>query len=298
MALDVAGAVQALEQQVAQPLGLTPETAAEGILQVATAHMAAAIRLSLFEKGLDPQDFALLAFGGAGGLHALETAAELGVGRVIIPRDPGTLSAWGMLFADITHDLARSYLVPARIDVLPALNTLVAQLYRDGQSLLEQDDVAAGQRDFQLALDMRYPGQAYEIVVACTGTQTTLAIDETTLDRVVQEFHHLHQTQYAHADTTVTPEIVTLRLSAIGRLSKPRQRPYETTGNSIAKSRRRLFLNNIWQDLPVFERARLHPAMQLHGPALIEESHSTLLLPQGWQLTVAASGELLADSTT
>jgi N-methylhydantoinase A len=292
MALDIDAAGRALQQQVAEPLNLSIETAAEGIVQVATAKMAAAIRLSLFEKGLDPEDFALLAFGGAGGLHAVETAAELGAHRVIFPRDPGTLSAWGMLFADINHDLARSYLTAASIPALPALNDITEQLRVEGEALLQQDGVDIGRRNYRLSLDMRYPGQAYEILVPCETE--TLRLDAAALSRAVAQFHQFHHAQYAHADERVVPEIVTVRLNAIGRLAKPTELPYQCAGDGRAKSQRRLLLNGQWQEVPVFERRQLTATTMLNGPALIEESHSTLLLPPDWHLRVAATGDLIA----
>ena len=113
MRLDTTAAQKAVAEHVAERLSLAPEEAAEGILKVAVSHMAGAIRLSLFEKGLDPEDFTLLSFGGASGLHACDTADEIGIGRVIFPRDPGTLSAWGMLYSDLVHALARAQLMKA-----------------------------------------------------------------------------------------------------------------------------------------------------------------------------------------
>ena len=295
MALDTNSAQQALSEQVAKPLEMNLETAAEGVLQVATAKMAAAIRLSLFEKGLDPEDFALLAFGGAGGLHAVETAAELGARQVIFPRDPGTLSAWGMLFADINHDLARSNLTPATAGALPTLNRVITELHQEGLALLTQDKVAEDQRDYQLALDMRYPGQAYEILVPCSMLETECLINDSTLAQAIRIFHSLHHAQYAHSDENVIPEVVTVRLTAIGKLSKPIDRSYEFNGNGEAKTQRRLLLNNNWQDVPVFERDQLIPERSVAGPALIEENHSTLLLPSDWCLSIATTGDLIAE---
>ena len=130
MTLDAAAARRAVETDIAGPLGMTPEVAAEGILAVANANMAGLIKLSLFEKGLDPRDFALASFGGAGGLHACALAAELGIRRVIFPRDPGTLSAYGILFSDIAHDVARSRLLPAIPDSLPSVQELAKTLRR------------------------------------------------------------------------------------------------------------------------------------------------------------------------
>ena len=197
MDLDVDGARRALADRVATPLGLEQGPAADGVVAVATAHMAAAIRLSLFEKGLDPKDFALISFGGAGGLHACDTAAEIGTGRVVFPRDPGTLSAWGMLFGDVVHDLARSRLVVADASAVPALEAVVAELRDEATALLGRDGIAETDRAYPVTLDLRYPGQAYEIGV-------TLA-EPSALAEAVAAFHDAHERQYAHAERHVVP---------------------------------------------------------------------------------------------
>lgn len=288
--LDAETARAALQTRIAGPLSLGLEEAAEGILKVATAHMATAIRLSLFEKGLDPKDFALVSFGGAGGLHAIDVAAELGATRVIFPRDPGTLSAWGMLFSDVAHDLAAAKLLPATRESVPVLAEMAARLEAEGADLLARDGVAEAQRDYRLAADLRYRGQAYEILVPWPGE----AIDASTLAGAVRDFHALHMAQYAHADEAAAPEIVALRLTALGRLAKPAERPFEAAGAGGPKGRRRLYLDGGWQDAAVYDRETLPPAAEIAGPAIVEEAHSTILLPGGWRLTVANTGDLLA----
>jgi N-methylhydantoinase A len=139
MALDLAGAQAAIAGHVAAPLGLDDDAAAEGILTLTNAALASAIRLSLFEKGLDPRGFSLLSFGGAGGLHAIEVAEELGVERVIFPADAGTFSASGILHSDIVHDLAASRLLPATRASLARIGQACDELRRQAERLLEQD---------------------------------------------------------------------------------------------------------------------------------------------------------------
>jgi len=290
MRLDAGAAARAVAADVATPLGLADERAAEGMLTVANMHMAAAIRLSLFEKGLDPADFALASFGGAGGLHAVEVAAELGADTVLFPRDPGTLSAWGMLFSDIVHDMARSRLLPAAPAALPELRALAAELAGEGAALLQRDGVPEAARELRFAADMRYPGQAYEIVVPLPGEE----LEEAVLADAVARFHDLHAQQFAHAERSVVPEIVTLRLAAVGRLPRPGARPYDVAGAPAAKAQRRVFLGGAWRDVPVYDRALLPAGAALAGPAVFEEAHSTLLLPGGWRLEVEETGDLVA----
>ncbi|WP_374445057.1 hydantoinase/oxoprolinase family protein [Stella sp.] len=289
MRLDAVAARDAVAAGVARPLGLSPEAAAAGLVAVSVATMANATRLSLFEKGLDPRDFAVVSFGGAAGLHAADVADALGAGTVVFPRDPGTLSAWGMLFADIVHDLARSRLVPATADAVPLLAPLVAALSADGLALLERDGVPEADRACRFALDLRYKGQAYEITVPLADG----AFDATAMAGAVDEFHRRHQAQYAHSDPNAVPDVVTVRLAAVGRLAKPRARPFRAAATRHAKGRRRTWIGDAWADVPVYDRDALDAA-PLAGPAIVEEPHSTLWLPPGWSMAPAATGDLIA----
>ncbi|MCU0889907.1 MAG: hydantoinase/oxoprolinase family protein, partial [Rubritepida sp.] len=165
MALDLAAARAAMAAGIAAPLGLTVEAAAEGVLRVTNTQLAAAVRLSLFEKGLDPREFALLSFGGAGGLHAVEVADELGMAEVIFPREPGTLSAYGILFSDLVQDLARSRLFRAEDAQAEIIGAEVAALRAEATQRLAADGVPEADRAIELAADLRYHGQAFELLV-------------------------------------------------------------------------------------------------------------------------------------
>ena len=285
MRLDLGAARSAIQAGIADPLRLGLDEAAEGITRVAVSAMASAIRLSLFEKGLDPRDFALVSFGGAGGLHACDSADELGATRVIFPRDPGTLSAWGMLSSDLVHDFARSSLMPADESAIPALATIVKSLLDQGNAALDTDGVAPALRALPLTLDLRYPGQGYEIGVPLS--------DAASVNQAAALFHRAHHAQYAHSEPDVTPEIVTVRCAATGRLVKPRPRPFEPSLSSARKGARAIVINGIRAAAPVLDRDTIGPGSRVTGPAIIEEAHSTLYLPAGWNLTAAPSGDLL-----
>ena len=270
---------------MAKPAQLTTEAAASGILTIATAHMASAIRLSLFEKGLDPSDFTLAAFGGAGGLHACETAADLAMRQVLFPGDAGTLSAWGMLYADLRHDLIRAFSGNADDSAINGLTAAATAMIAEGNARLDQDAIAEADRDLALALDLRYRGQAYEITVAL-ATPADLAGS-------VTAFHQAHQAQYAHSDTAAVPEIVNLRLTAIGRLPKPR--PAEAPGGGGgATATDRVYLDD-WAEIAVFARADIAVDAALAGPLLVEDQHTSLFIPPGWTLRRVAGGALIAD---
>ena len=285
MTLHADAARRAVETRVAKPAQLTTEAAASGILTIATAHMASAIRLSLFEKGLDPSDFTLAAFGGAGGLHACETAADLAMRRVLFPGDAGTLSAWGMLYADLRHDLIRAFSGNADDSAIDGLTAAATAMIADGNARLDQDGIAEADRDLALALDLRYRGQAYEITVAL-ATPADLAGS-------VTAFHQAHQAQYAHSDTAAVPEIVNLRLTSIGRLPKPR--PAEAPGGGGgATATDRVYLDD-WAEIAVFARADIAVDAALAGPLLVEDQHTSLFIPPGWTLRRVAGGALIAD---
>ncbi len=285
--LDAGLARAAVAERIAAPLGLGVEEAAEGILAVVNAHMASAIKLSLFEKGADPRDFAIAAFGGAGGLHAVSLAEELEIAEVIFPRDPGTFSARGILTADIAHDVARSRLLDADGSALPVLAELAAELVAEGHELLAADGIAGDAREVRLAADMRYRGQAYELLVPWGEVQP----DGPSLARLIADFHDLHQARYAHSDRGAPVEIVTLRATARGLLPKPSIRPPAATGAG-AKAERRVWIGGGWRRLPIYDRDRLPETVD--GPVLVEEAHATLLVPPGWRLAMSPGGDLLA----
>ena len=286
MILDAEAAYRSIANQIAERLSLGVEEAAEGIINIAVAHMASAIRLSLFEKGLDPKDFTLISFGGAGGLHACETASELGIKRVIFPSDPATLSAWGMLYADIAYDLSRAKLMKADAAAYEPLAKIVMDLRKKGEALLRTENINPISQKFEFSLDIRYPGQAYEI--------RTPLIDANDLYNAVKAFHNIHFAQYAHEDTSITPEIVNIRLKAVGLLTKPGEN--KASSGVVGKARqRRIFLEGAWHYLPVYDRATIKMDKMLIGPMVIEEPHSAILISNNWCVQTGETGELVAS---
>jgi N-methylhydantoinase A len=284
MTLDHAAAETAIAAHVGTPANLSTEAAANGVLTITVAHMASAIRLSLFEKGLDPADFALVAFGGAGGLHACETAADLGISNVVFPRDAGTLSAWGMLYADLRHDLIRACPMPADGAAMAPLERLLATMTEEATRRLDADGIPEDARSLEAALDLRYRGQAYEI--------TTVLKSPADLTASVTQFHHDHAQQFAHSNPDVTPEIVNLRLTASGRLAKPQPTTHATAEATGDPEKLRIYLQ-AWQDVSVFARSELS-SNPVTGPVIVEDPHATLFIPPDWQISAAVNGSLIA----
>ena len=289
-ALDLEGARAALQSRICVPLGLDADRAATGILAVVEAKLAARVKLTLYEKGLDPRDFALMSFGGAGGLHAVAVAVELGIGRVIFPRNPSTFSAHGILQSDILHDLARSRLQRLDGDTVPELAAAAAEMLAEGAARLEADGVAEGDRTLRLSADLRYRGQAFELSTPFPEGE----IDRATPDTLRARFEAIHRQRFAFDDPSEAVELVTLRLTAAGALGATDETDRTGAERERPASRRRVHVGGSWRDLPVHDQASLPPGRQLLGPAVIEQDYTTILIPQGWRLQVESSRDLIA----
>jgi N-methylhydantoinase A/oxoprolinase/acetone carboxylase beta subunit len=285
MALDLDAARAAMLARVGSPLGLSVEAAAEGVLRVTNTQLAAAVRLSLFEKGLDPRDFALLSFGGAGGLHACDVSEELGMTEVVLPREPGTLSAYGILFSDLVQDIARSRLLPAEAASLPALQESLDALHAEAQARLEADGVPTGQRVVEISADLRYRGQAFELLVPWPEAPA--------LDPLLARFHATHRARFSYAAEGERVEIVTLRAAAIGRLDKPEERR-DVSPEGIPATIRRLWHDDAWREVPVHRREALREGEAVPGPAIIEEAFATHLITAGWTARLDPEGAVIA----
>ena len=289
MALSVSGAQEALGR-LAAPLDLDREATAAGILAVANAAMAGAVRLSLFEKGADPTDFALAAFGGAGGLHACAIANELEIGRVIFPAGASTLSARGILTSDLRHDLSHSELMLADPAAVSRLSEIIGDLRAQGEVLLVADRIASQDRRIEIAVDMRYRGQAFELTVPWEDLEQ---VDGAAVSRLIAAFHALHLTRYAHATETDPVEIVTLRARAIGGIGGVSGNT-ETTSGAGDGSARQVWQGG-WQTVPVRRRHSITEAIA--GPLIVVEDYSVLWIARGWTVSAAPDGDLIAERT-
>jgi N-methylhydantoinase A len=291
MRLDVAAARTAIAEHVARPLSLALEPAAEGLLAVTNANLGAAIRLSLFEKGLDPRDFVMIAFGGAAGLHAIAVADELGIRRVVFPENASTLSAYGILHSNLAHDLVRSQVLPAIPESVARLAAMSAELLAEAGARLDTDAVPAGQRHIELSADMRYKGQAFELTVPAAASR----LDAGVLDNLIEGFHAIHRQRFSYADPGSPVEIVSLRVSAVGQLEKPQAKPSAVSSDLKPTRQRQVFIGGAWRDVAVWDRARIAGATTLAGPAVIEEAYTTVLLAEGWTCRRDATGHLIAE---
>lgn len=266
MAIDPDRSAVAIDR-IARALGRDRIGAAEGILRVANANMQRAIRAVSIERGYDPREFALVAFGGCGGLHACELAEELGIRTVIVPQHAGALSALGMLLADRVRDYAAGAI--GRRD----FGERFAELERQAQSDLP------GARLERLA-DLRYRGQSYELTVPWRP------------ENPAAPFHRAHRRAYGYASPERAIEVVTLRVRA--RLAAPKLKFSDVGGGGGECRRRRLWVDGAWRDVPVFER-RAVPRKAAPGPALILDYGATTLALPGWAFRLDAVGNLLLE---
>lgn len=291
MQLDADASHQVIRNTVASALSLNDEAAAAGVLDVAVAQMAAAIRLSLFEKGLDPRDFTLMSFGGASGLHAADVANELGANRVLYPLDAATLSAWGMLYADVAQDYAVTRLTPALPESAATLAHLVAPLVERATEALHGQGFSETTMSLHLSADMRYRGQAYEIAVPWESAH----ISPATIEAAVRQFHALHLAQFAHADESAIPEILTMRLRGIGELRHPSQPLGDSPARKTdaAHGARNVWLQGSRRTVPVLTRQDLSAAVS--GPVVVEDPHTTIYIPSGWAIATGPAACLVAE---
>jgi len=281
-----AGRARAAVAGLATRMGtLTVDALAEGIVRIAVARMTSAIREISIQRGHDPRDFTLVAFGGAGPMHALALADEIGIPRVLVPRHPGNFSALGLLASDIKHDEVRTRVGPLRErwEVLPAL---FAEMEDGVRRQLELEGFEAARQRMRRSLDLRYRSQAFELNVE-PGDAPLAAVEAA--------FHERHLAMYGHADPTATIELVNARLSAYGVVAKPaaaRHRGAAAPLEAALIERRPVRFDGTAHDCPVWERERLPGDAELRGPAIVEEFGATTVVPPGWGGTVDAHGNL------
>lgn len=280
----------AIEARIARPLGLTVEQAALGIIRIAVANMSRAIRAVSTEKGHDVANFALFPFGGAGPLHASAVARECGIRRVLVPQEPGTMCARGILMSDISLDFVRSEVVQATPASWPGILDRFAGMETEGRAWLEASEVAPGRRDFARVIDARYKGQNHEVQVALP------AAEGFALEAFRAAFTAAHRQEYGYDVPDRAIEVVNCRLKAIGHVERPATPPRPTAaGTPTPRATRQVHFDEGWCDTPVFDRATLGAGLRLPGPAIIDEMSSTTVVEPGQSVTMDAAGNLILE---
>jgi N-methylhydantoinase A len=284
--LDLARAEAAVAERVAGPLGVDAAAAAIGVYQVATNQIAEAIRTVTVERGSDPRDYALVAFGGGGPLHAAAVARELGLGQIIVPRHPGLFSARGIATADFNHDYIQSVVRPIAEVAAGDVKSTFAALDRQASADLAAEGIAAERHQMAPALDLRYLGQTTEITVPLAGGVESMTDG---FREVVERFHQLHERLYTYNVPDEPVELVNVRLRAVGAVDKPPLPPSEGAGTTPRPTGERSVLlpdSASAQSVPVYRRDQLAPGAALAGPAIVEEPSSTTLVLTNMTVTV------------
>jgi N-methylhydantoinase A len=280
------GAALTAVAAIASQLRLTTTAAAEGIHRVVNANMAEGIRLVAARRGVDPRRFALLAFGGAAGLHIAEVARQLEIARVVVPRAAAVLSAWGMLATDLRYEMVRTHVGEVQKLGSADLRHLFAEMEGTGRARLAT--AFSGPTSVRCAADMRYGEQIFEITVPLDGVDIT-APD--LIERVVERFHRRHEELYTYSAPDQEVVLVNARLAVVGELPLLPAEPVLDARETLPpQGSRRVYLGS-WQDVPVYKLDTLQPGDAIEGPAIFESATTTVLVrpsdcalvtPHGW----------------
>ncbi len=294
--LDVKAAEAALDKHIAGPLGLSVREAAAGIRRIVDERMADEVRVFAAKRGLEPREFTLLPFGGAGAVHAASVAEELGIARILVPPRPGAFSALGLLCSDVVHDYIRSELTPlARLEPSHA-EAMFAELEDRARADLASEGLGDADAALLRELDLRYTGQGYELRVPLDGIAR---LDAAGLKEARARFDTRHEQIHGHAAAEKSVEVVSYRVRA--RVAVPKYRANELAAPAAGADPEaaRKGARTVWFDAregteaPVYERDRLARGATLAGPAVVEQMDATTVIPVGWRAEVDAQGNLI-----
>ncbi|MDP9480868.1 MAG: hydantoinase/oxoprolinase family protein, partial [Actinomycetota bacterium] len=261
-------------------VGLDAEETALGIVRVADAEMVRALRVISVERGLDPRDFALLAFGGAGGMHACTLAEELGMSTVLVPRAGGVLSALGLAISDLRRDYVRPYLA----DLADVKAAEMKGVFEEMEGLAARDLQGP---QYTRRADLRYQGQSFELTVE--------AEKPLEIERLEERFHAAHERRYGYRMEDEPVELVNLRLIATVPVEKPALEEPEPQGEDARSGLREANFDGEWIEVPVLDRGRMGRGSEVEGPAIVEFKESTCVVRPGWRGVVDGVGTLVLE---
>jgi N-methylhydantoinase A len=271
--------------KISKELSITPSQLAEGILSIINAKMADAIRTITVKEGIDPREFSLVAFGGAGSMHAVWLAAELEIDEIIVPNDPGTFSAWGMLQTDIRRDLTVNFYNSFSDLNEEKIKDAFNKLKEEAIDLLKIESVEDENMSFNLTADMRYIGQEYYVNV-----EIDKIID---LSKINNDFHGTYKKQFGHSTPDGPLEFINLRLVAEGKIKKSNSLKSEKNLNKSKDSLRKITFDNKDFDTKVLDRSNVEIKKKIDGPLIIEEETATTVIPPNYILEKDEFGNLI-----
>lgn len=275
-------------KRLGDELGIAPEEAAVSVIRIANSMMSKILRIVSVERGYDPRDFALVAFGGAGPMHVCALAEELEIERVLVPPNPGMFSALGLLTADLFHDYSRPVLLDvAEVDA-DNVEDLFNEMLEEGRETLDSEDVPRTQQSYKRTLDMRYRGQGFELNIETESPFTGASIK-----KAVRDFHAKHTEIYGYAEENEPVEVVNAKLRVIGLLESPRLKTGELGGLAEPRETRRVYFetDDSWHEVGVYDRSSL--GAEAVGPAVIEQYDSTTVIYPGWSFKPDKLGNLI-----
>ena len=284
-----------LEARIARPLGLDAIRAAAAIVDVVNAGMAAALRIVSVERGYDPREFTLVAFGGGGPVHAARLAQELEIRQVVVPPIPGGFSALGLVASDIRRDYARTFYTLLKTTRGEEIAGAYEAMEAAAREMLARAGVPHARRVITRAADLRYRRQAYELTVPIADG----AITQATLARLAADFHDKHRMTYGHASPDEPVQLVNLRVSAVGRLDGLAfGRGARTTASSDTPSVRAAYFKETGlAPCAVLSRASLVPGAERIGPLIVEAADTTIVVPPGWRLRAGEGGFIMLEAS-
>ncbi len=286
LAVDRTAASAAIARDVAGPLGVSVEEGAAKIVEIVNANMCEALRIVSIERGLDPREFRLVAFGGAGPLHAVALADELAIPEVIIPPAPGAFSALGLVASDVKRDYARTLYADLGSVAAAQVDDVVTHMEAEGKAMLASAGLPSEACEMQRAADLRYPRQAYELTVPFEGGAVTRA----SLDRLMATFHQRHAQTYGHANPNEAVQMVNLRVTAVGRLPAIRIRQPAQPARRDLRRRPAWFPQTGTVIAAIHRREELTSGATIAGPCIIDALDCTAVIPPGWTGTVDVDG--------
>lgn len=257
--------------------------AAEGVLSVANTNMERALRRISVERGFDPRDFALLPFGGAGGLHAVELARALRIPRVILPNSAGALSAIGVLAADVVRNQSRTLMLDVGTGIEKKLEKAFREMERTAADVLRREGFPATKQKHQRSLALRYKGQSFELEI------------KRTTGNITAHFHRAHRERYGYEQPESIVEVVSARVRSAGVVEKLDMKRGGVSRKQFAKPAKHVtaYLDGKQSNAGIYDRSELRPGMKLRAPAIVTEYSSTTLIPAGARAEVDASGNLI-----
>ncbi|WHH58103.1 hydantoinase/oxoprolinase family protein [Petroclostridium sp. X23] len=287
---------KAIKNKIADPMHMTVEQAAQGIISVVNSNMARAVRVITVEKGYNPSDYVLVAYGGAGPLHAAHLAQEIGINTVLIPPSPGTLCAFGLLTADIKKSYVRTSLLGYDEATPELINGILGTLMEQGNEWLVSEKVELENRKFHNIAEMRYVGQNYELQVEIPATGVT----EADIAEMKEDFFKAHELNYGYYNPKAPIQIVNFRSEAIGIVSKPKFAELDFIMDDVSKAvintREVYFQESGKVVCPVYDRSKLGIIKRVDGPCIVEQMDSTTVIPPNTWFEVDTYGNIIINA--